>query len=197
MKKVSLILFLGLLIGASLIFWPNEDGSHKVHMISTDAPKGGDFELVGVEGTQKLSDFNDKLVLLYFGYTYCPDICPTNLGNLSVAYRQLSQEQKDNLQIIFVSVDPERDTPERLQQYASYFEANILGLTGKLSTLNEIASRYGVVFAKVDDPNNGTNYAVDHSAFTYVVAPGGKLIEQLPHATAPEQFIEVIKRFTP
>lgn len=151
--------------------------------------------MVGIQGEQKLSDFKGKLVLLYFGYTYCPDICPTNLGNISVAYQQLSDYQKQNLQVIFVSVDPERDTPKRLQQYVNYFESNMVGLTNTPEIVAKVARNYGVVYAKVDDPNNGTNYAVDHSAFTYVVDQQGKLQIQLPHATTPDQFIATINQY--
>lgn len=185
----------GVAVGGYYLFNASSPQQSQATLITSEKPKGGDFTLNSVNGPVKLSDFKGKLTLVYFGYTYCPDICPTNLGNLSVAYRGLSQQQKDNLQILFVSVDPERDTPERLKQYSDYFEAGIIGLTGKPQTIAEISQRYGVVYARVDDPSNGTNYAVDHSAFTYVVDQNGVLQEQLPHATSPQNFIDVIKRY--
>lgn len=185
----------GVAVGAYHLSDATFQPQSEANLISNDRPMGGDFTLNSVNGPVNLSDFKGKLTLVYFGYTYCPDICPTNLGNLSVAYRGLTQQQKDNLQILFVSVDPERDTPERLKQYADYFESGIIGVTGSAQTVAEISQRYGVVYARVDDPNNGTNYAVDHSAFTYVVDQNGVLQEQLPHATSPENFIEVIQRY--
>lgn len=197
-KTILGIVLLGALIGAALFLIPgklNHNGEQAAKLISTHEPQGGDFTLTAFDGQHSLSDFKNKLVLVYFGYTYCPDICPTNLGNLSVAYRQLTPAEKQQLQILFVSVDPERDTPARLKQYGDYFEANILGLTGKPEQLAEIAQRYGVVYAKVDDPNNGTNYAVDHSAFTYVVDQKGQLQTQLPHATSPDQFVKTIRHY--
>jgi protein SCO1/2 len=199
MKKfVILTVLLGLFLSIGWLLWSSPDNrKHETLLISNERPSGGDFTLDHISGKVSLSDYSDKTVMLYFGYTYCPDICPTNLGNLSMAYRQLSEQQKKHLQIIFISVDPDRDHVERLQQYANYFDANIIGLTGTTEELSEIANRYGVVYAKVDDPNNGTNYAVDHSAFTYVIAPGGELITQLPHATEPKQFIETFKRLQP
>ncbi|WP_028486305.1 SCO family protein [Thiomicrorhabdus chilensis] len=197
-KPLLIIVFLGVLIGIGSFFIPGsgqQSSAKSAHLVSSDRPHGGDFTLTSSQGEQSLSDFTGKLVLVYFGYTYCPDICPTNLGNLSVAYRQLTPAEKNQLQILFVSVDPERDTPARLKQYADYFEANIIGLTGSPQKISEIAQRYGVVYAKVDDPNNGTNYAVDHSAFTYVVDQDGVLQQQLPHATNPEQFIKTIRQY--
>ena len=198
-NKITLgIILIGALIGLAMLLTPMQDNkTGQAHLITAEKPKGGDFTLLAYDGKHSLSDYQDKLVLLYFGYTFCPDICPTNLGNLSVAYRNLSDKQKQNLQILFVSVDPERDTPQRLKQYSDYFDANVLGLTGTPKELMEIAQRYGVVYARVDDPNNGTNYAVDHSAFTYVIDKEGVLQEQLPHATTPQTFVKTISKYLP
>lgn len=159
-----------------------------------DAPTGGDFRLNSANGDVALSDFKGQVVFIYFGYTYCPDICPTNLAQLSMAYRSLSDSQKQALQIVFISVDPERDTPERLQEYVNYFDADMIGLTGSKQQIDEISQRYGVVYQKVD--GDAKNYAVDHSAFTYVIAPNGDLKEQLPHASDPQQFIDALNRYS-
>lgn len=195
-KLIFFTVLLGILIGLIILAWPLSQPSSEertARMILNEKPAGGDFTLQSVAGPVSLSDFDDKLVLVYFGYTFCPDICPTNLGNLSVAYRQLTDDEKAKLQILFVSVDPERDTPERLKQYADYFESDIIGVTGDKATLDDIAERYGVVYVKHQEDPNDENYAVDHSAFTYVVAPGGKLVTQLPHATDPDGFIATIR----
>lgn len=191
-----LLLAFGIFLAGSyaLIYVIKPTETHQnANKLSLEAPIGGNFTLNSPNGDVSLSDFKGKLTLVYFGYTFCPDICPTNLGNLSMAYRQLSDEQKAKLQILFISVDPERDTPERLQQYVNYFDANMIGLTGSPETLLEISRRYGVVYAKVDEGKE--NYAVDHSAFTYVVDQQGALREQLPHAAAPDQFISTIQRY--
>lgn len=193
------VVALGILLGLVAVLMPldssHNPGHPSANLISSDQPEGGDFRLTSVDGPVALSDFKDKLVLIYFGYTFCPDICPTNLGNLSVAYRDFTEEERAKLQILFVSVDPERDTPERLKQYADYFESNIIGITGDLHTITDIARRYGVVFVKVDDPDNGTNYAVDHSAFTYVVDQQGQWREQIPHATSPDGFAKIVRSY--
>jgi protein SCO1/2 len=195
-KLVISMIVIGVLVGVFVVIQPFDNTQKsQTKIISNDRPVGGDFTLTAVDGQHTLSDFKGKLVLAYFGYTYCPDICPTNLGNLSVAYQKLTDDEKSKLQILFISVDPERDTPARLQEYANYFEANIIGMTGKPENIAEIAKRYGVVYAKVDDPNNGTNYAVDHSAFTYVIDANGQLKTQLPHATSPDGFVVAIRKY--
>lgn len=194
-KLIIFVLALGTILGTAWVVQPFSEQGNTAKIISSEQPQGGNFTLNGFDGTKQLSDFKGKVVLLYFGYTYCPDICPTNLGNISIAYQQLTQKQKEGLQIIFVSVDPERDTPKRLQQYVNYFDANMLGLTSDAATIAKVAKQYGVVYAKVDDPNNGTNYAVDHSAFTYVIDPNGKLQKQLSHATSPDVFVKTVQEY--
>ncbi|KUJ75786.1 electron transporter SenC [Thiomicrospira sp. XS5] len=199
MKKfIFFTVLLGIVIGLLILAWPfSQHNSEQTtaHLILNDKPVGGDFTLQSAEGPVSLSDFNDKLVLAYFGYTFCPDICPTNLGNLAVAYRQLMDEEKAKLQILFISVDPKRDTPERLKQYADYFDSGIIGLTGTKTELDEIANRYGVVYMIHQDDPKDEHYSVDHSAFTYVIPPGGELATQLPHATSPDDFVKTIRTY--
>ena len=194
-KVIIFIFVLGAILGTAWVVQPFSTQKNATQIITSDKPQGGNFSLTGIGGIKQLSDYKGKLVLLYFGYTYCPDICPTNLGNLSMAYQQLTDKEKADLQIIFISVDPARDTPARLQEYANYFDSNIVGLTSNAETIAKVSQQYGVVYAKVDDPNNGTNYAVDHSAFTYVVDLDGKLQNQLPHATTPNMFIKTIRQY--
>lgn len=195
-KSIISIIALGIVLGLGIIFWPvlTQDSELKTALLITnDQPKGGDFTLRSVKGAESLSDFKGQLVLLYFGYTFCPDICPTNLGSLAVAYQGLTPEQKDQVQILFVSVDPLRDTPERLEQYTGYFEMNARGLTGDSKTLSQIAQNYGVVYLSHQKSPDDLYYAVDHSAFTYIIDQQGQLITQLPHATSPKDFINTIQ----
>lgn len=166
--------------------------------VVSEKPTGGDFTLTSVNGAQSLSDFKGKWVLLYFGYTYCPDICPTDLGNLAMAYRGLTEQEKSQVQILFVTVDPERDTVERMAEYTRYFDANMVGLTGSNTDIATVAKQYGVVYMKAKNPlnsdaNQHDNYTVDHSAFTYLIDPKGELKTQLPHAMPPLQIQNLIK----
>lgn len=196
-KSILSIIILGITLGLGILVWPvltQNTEQRTANIISNDRPIGGNFTLQSVQGEQSLSDFKDKLVLLYFGYTFCPDICPTNLGNLSMAYQTLTPEQQAKVQVLFVSVDPVRDTPERLKQYTSYFEMNAIGLTGDPRTITQIARNYGVVYLSHQKSAEDQYYAVDHSAFTYVINQQGQLITQLPHATSPQDFVKTIQQ---
>lgn len=150
------------------------------------------FTLQSNKGDVSLSDFQGKWVLIYVGYTFCPDVCPTNLGSLSQAYQKLSAKEKDKIQILLVSVDPDRDTPARLAEYSKYFEMNMIGLTGKIDKLDKLAKDLGAAY-KINK-NEGKHYSVDHSAYTYIISPRGKLIEQLPHGIDSQQFLTKIQQ---
>jgi len=166
----------------------------------SEKPTGGNFTLTSVHGKQSLSDFKGKLVLLYFGYTYCPDICPTDLGNLAMAYRGLNEQEKAQVQILFVTVDPERDTANRMAEYTDYFNADMIGLTGHNNEIARVAKQYGVVYMKAKNPLNSNqsdaqNYTVDHSAFTYIINSTGQLQTQVPHAMPPAQIQTLIRTY--
>ncbi len=162
--------------------------------ITSEKPTGGNFTLTALDGQHSLSDFKDKLVLLYFGYTYCPDICPTDLGNLSMAYQHLTDAEKSNIQILFVTVDPARDTAKRMAEYTQYFNANIIGLTGTEQKIAAVTQKYGAVYLKPEQENK-ENYTVDHSAFIYVIDKNGQLQTQLPHAISPQQIQNTIRTY--
>jgi protein SCO1/2 len=132
-------------------------------------------------------------VLLYFGYTTCPDICPTNLGNLSSATRLLSEYERNQVQVLMITVDPERDDQLKMDTYLPYFHPSFQGLTGTPEQVAEIAKRYGAVYQKAALGEGALGYSVDHSAFTYLINAQGKLVEQLPHATTGEEFVTAIR----
>lgn len=191
-KLVIFIFTIGVVLGTVWVIQPFTERSDSAQLITSGKPDGGNFTLQSVEGKKQLSDYSDKLVMIYFGYTFCPDVCPTNLSSLAAAYQSLTIEQQQKIQILFISVDPERDTVKRLQEYVNYFEADIVGLTDTPEVLSNLARQYGVVYAKVETGDNNNRYAVDHSAYTYLIAPQGKLKQQLPHATTPQQFIDAM-----
>lgn len=194
MKKIIIgsLLIIGSILG---VFYLKSPSAPKAHLISNERPTGGDFTLNSNHGKVSLHDFKGKVVFIYFGYTFCPDICPLNLSHISLAYNKLSKSQQKDLQVMFISVDPNRDTPKRLQNYVSYYGMNAIGLTGSLKNLNHIAKQYGVVFKSHQKNAADKLYAVDHSAFTYVINPQGKLVDQIPHASVPKVFINAFKQY--
>lgn len=148
------------------------------------APKGGDFTLRSVAGSLSLHDLRGKVVLLYFGYTLCPDICPTSLAFTAQGLAQLDAKELEKVQMLFVTVDPARDSLERLKDYTAFFHPSIIGLTGTPEEIAQAAKRYGASYAK-QQVESAAGYVVDHSADTYLVAPDGSLYATLPHATPP------------
>lgn len=197
---LPLLLVVVLAAGLAWLLWfwqpEGEGGAASVHrrLDLAAVPTGGDFELRGQDGPVALEDFRGKVVLLYFGYTWCPDICPTNLAIIAYALKQLTPAEREQVQVLFVSVDPERDTPERLTEYAAYFDPGILGITGSEAQLAATAARYGAAYRRVEQPDSATGYLVDHSAFTYLIDQQGRLVETLPHATPGEDIIAAVRR---
>lgn len=157
-----------------------------------EVPRGGDFTLQGKDGPVALGDYRGKVVLLYFGYTFCPDVCPTSLSLIAQALSALPPTERERVQGIFVSVDPERDTLERLKEYAPFFHPAIVGITGTPEQLAAITRQYGASYLKQKPDGKGL-YAVDHSSITYVIAPQGQLVASLPHASTPQQIIEAVR----
>ena len=155
--------------------------------------KGGEFSLNSANGTVSLSDFKGKVVLIYFGYTWCPDVCPTNLSLMSNALSQLTENEIKNVQGIFISVDPGRDTLDKLAQYSNYFHSKIIGLTASNEEVSAIAKKYGVSYRIVKQEKSATEYVVDHSSVTYIVGKENQLVEILPHATDSETILKRIR----
>lgn len=197
MKKqyLAAVAVITLVIASLFAIWqqyhPSQTNTPELGL--SQKPKGGDFTLISVKGPVSLHDFKGKLILLYFGYTYCPDICPTNLSSLALAYQQLPKALQEKTQILFISVDPQRDTPKHLQQYSDYYQANIIGLTGSRQQIDEVVKRYGAVYV-IHQKANESHYSVDHSAFTYVIDPQGKWVTQMPHGSTPKDYIQIIQQ---
>lgn len=150
-----------------------------------DPPKPvSDFTLTAHTGDPlQLSDFEGQVVVLYFGYTSCPDVCPTTLGSYRQAKAELGDDA-DRVRFVFISVDPERDDITRLANYVPAFDPDFVGATGDDATLRRIANDFGVFFQRVDYDND-VNYLVDHTASTFVVGPEGDLRVVIPYGTDP------------
>lgn len=152
---------------------------------------GGDFTLQTTKGNVvALSSLRGKVVLLYFGFTYCPEMCPTELFQFQHLMTMLPPDKRRLVQPIFVSVDPKRDTPAVLDTYVSHFGKDILALTGTEQTLHKVADQYGAYFRYVP---NGSSYTVDHTVNTYLIDRHGKLVKIMPYGTpAREMLMQIV-----
>ena len=135
-------------------------------------------------------DFRGKLMLVYFGFTSCPDICPTDLQNIGQAMDKLG-EAGGRVQPLFITVDPQRDTAEHLNPYVQLFHPRLVGLTGDAAAIHEAAKAYRVYYAKV--PLQGGDYTVDHSAFIYLMGTEGQYLGFLPPGTDADRIAETIR----
>ncbi len=155
-------------------------------------PDGGDFTLHDGDKKISLSDYDEKIRFIFFGYTSCPDICPTALSFISASLKQLTSEEQAQVQVFFVSVDPERDTPQKLRDYTKYFHPNILGITGSKLELDQVVKQYGAAYKKVES-DSAMGYLVDHSASVYVVGKKGEIVDMLPHGLPVESITKTIR----
>ena len=142
-------------------------------------PVNGHFELTTLEGRDVTdADYRGKWLLIYFGYTFCPDVCPTTLLDLSRWIKKLGPEA-EKLNYVFVSIDPERDTPKLMHTYLSSFDKHIRGFTGTPEQVAKIAKEYRVYYKKI--PTNDGSYTMDHSAIIYLMSSDDKFVTVTPY----------------
>jgi protein SCO1 len=158
----------------------------------TGADFGKDFHLTDHNGKDRsLADFKGKAVVLFFGYTHCPDVCPTTLAELAMVMKQLGEDAK-KVQVLFVTVDPERDTPQLLAQYVPSFNPSFLGLYGDAAATAAVAKEFKIVYQKVAGSSPG-NYTMDHSAGTYVFDQTGRLRLYASYGQEPAALLHDIR----
>jgi protein SCO1/2 len=147
-----------------------------------------EFSLTGPSGAVTAADLRGKITLLYFGYTHCPDVCPTTLADLARVLRRLGP-RADSVRVLFVSVDPQRDTPQLLQRYSAAFAPQIVGLTGTDEQLTTLAKRYRAAYRR-DPPDADGNYAVYHSSAVFIFDRGGHARLLPPASETTEQMAQ-------
>jgi protein SCO1/2 len=158
----------------------------------TGATFARDFRLTDHNGqVRTLSSFRGKVVAVFFGYTHCPDVCPTTLSDFAAALQQLGPQAK-RVQVLFVSVDPQRDTPELLKQFVPAFNPSFLGMVADDETLKQLAKEYKVVYQKTS-VKGSNDYLMDHSAGTYVYDPEGRLRLLMPYGSSPDAIAQDLK----
>ena len=154
--------------------------------------------LVG-EGDKPVDIFDtsdDRIRIVYFGFTRCPDVCPTSLAMLAGALNQIDDAQKAQLRPMFISLDPERDEADASAKYAHYFHPMIEGLSAPLDVTTPLAHKYGVIFRKTELEGSELKYTLDHSSYFYFLKPDGTLITKVPHTLTPAPIVEAITKLT-
>jgi len=161
--------------------------------VSGKALIGGPFTLTTHTGEQVTQDMlKGQYSLIYFGFTHCPDICPTTLLVMSNALNDLG-EQATRIKPVFITLDPERDSVEKLQQYVSSFHPRLVGLTGTPEQIKQAADAYKVYYTKVETPESALEYLVDHSGFIYLMDPKGEYITHFPHNVAEQTLAATLR----
>lgn len=188
-KRILILAVFLALLAAALLAW-REVGIHPFG--SANTIQGGDFTLQSADGPVSMKSLRGKVVLLYFGYTFCPDVCPTSLALIAESLKQLTPVEQKRVQMVFVSVDPERDTPKQLKQYVTFFRPGSIGLTGTPEEIAKVAKEYGVVYRK-QKVSSAAGYVIDHSSFTYILGPDGTLRGKVLHAAAPAEMVQEIR----
>ena len=155
---------------------------------------GGDFTLQSADGPFTLSEHPKALNVIYFGYTQCPDICPTSLSVMAHAFKQLSREQLSQVQGVLISVDPERDSLEHLKNYTGFFHPNIIGLTDTPANILVLSRQYGAFYQKAKIDNSAMGYTIDHTSVFYLTNDKGDVLETVNHSASPDALLEALKR---
>ena len=180
MKKLIIVLILILtVLGAGyLAFYSNKYAPNGQSANIAEGLKNYDFTGNGANGAVSLKSFEGKNKIIYFGYTSCPDVCPATLGILSGVLNEL---KRDDIVVIFVTLDPERDEPKNVDEYAKYFYPNSYGIV--LDDLPKVAKNYGVKYQKVLLEKSAMEYSVAHSSSLYILDKNGKFVTEISNLT--------------
>ena len=188
---LALVVVAALALGSRLMVW--NGGDH-----SGQAAIGGPFTLVDGDGrTVTERDFMGKWMLIYFGYTFCPDVCPTSLSVVAGALDKLEPAQADKVVPVLITVDPARDTPAVMKDYAAAFHPRMVGLTGSPEQVAAVMKAYKVYAARAKSPAGETDdqtYTVDHSSILYLVGPDGRFVAHFPHGTGADDLAAALRK---
>ena len=189
----------GLLAGALAAFLIFSPASHtttssEAPVVSGKALVGGPFSLTDMTGKRVTDqDFLGHPMLVFFGYTHCPDICPSGLQVISAALDKLGPKGQ-NVTPVFITLDGERDTPAKMADYVKSFHPRLVGLTGTPQEIAAAAKAYRVFFQKISDEKSPSDYTFDHAAIIYLMGPDGKFITHIPHTTDVDQVVTVLNK---
>ena len=163
-------------------------------LMSGKVPIGGPFTLVDQLGkSTRLADFHGKLVLLYFGYTFCPDVCPTDLLAIAQTLAMLGA-QGDRVQPVFVTLDPGRDTQQLLSNYVAAFDSRFVALRGSEDEIRRVATSYRIYYRKIESPRSGA-YLIDHMAFVFLLDQEGRYVAFFPPGTSAQRMSVMVREY--
>lgn len=195
--RLITIIIAGFLIGAltgAILLLVGQPSPPRVET-SGKALVGGPFKLIDQSGKDVTDkDFRGRYMLVFFGFTHCPDICPAELQVMSAALDQLGGKA-DQVVPIFITLDPERDTPDAIADYVKHFGANFVGLTGSPEAVAAAAKAYRVAYAKVEEEGAPDSYTVDHSALVYLMGTDGAYITHFAYGTSADKMAETMARY--
>ena len=193
---VALVISILTVVGATAWLVSEINSGTGSRTIFTNVQIGGPFTLTDHTGNQvRNTDFHDRFMLIYFGYTHCPDVCPTELANMATALDILGP-QAENIVPLFITLDPQRDTLAALASYVPLFHERLVGLTGTEAEIAAVAQAYSVFYEKIEGEET-TDYTLKHTTLIYLVRPDGELAESFPHGTAPTAISDAIRKQVP
>jgi cytochrome oxidase Cu insertion factor (SCO1/SenC/PrrC family) len=183
--RIGLFVAAGFLVGAlsALALFPQAWQKVFASASTGKALIGGPFTLTDQNGKRVTDkDFRGRFMLVYFGFTFCPDVCPSALQVMAAALHKLGPKA-EKIVPIFITIDPERDTPEKMAQYVQSFDPRLVGLTGTPEEIAAVTREYRVYAKKVEDPKSTAGYTMDHSSIIYVIGPDGAYRTHFTHTT--------------
>lgn len=152
------------------------------------------FKVDTINGSVTKDSFKGKALAIYFGYTYCPDVCPTSLSSLAMALNSFDEEKTKEFVGLFISVDPNRDTLKNLKEYAQYFHQNFIGATSNKVNIDEITKRYETYYKKVSLEDSAMGYSVSHTSYIYLFDKDGKFVAKVDHFSDPSKIKESLNK---
>jgi protein SCO1/2 len=196
--RLIIVIVAGLLIGAivgAAVLALTENGSGRAVETSGKALIGGPFTLIDQHGkTVTDQDFRGRYMLVFFGFTHCPDICPAELQVMSQSLEALGPEAADVVPI-FITLDPERDTPAVMAAYVKNFGARFVGLTGSPDSVAAAAKAYRIAYAKFQEDAGSSDYSIDHSALVYLMGKDGEYVTHFAYGTPAEKMTETLRGY--
>jgi len=183
-KTITIVIFLAVVLIVFLKPFVDEYKERKKY----------NFTLDTIDGKVTKDSFKGKVLAVYFGYTYCPDVCPTSLSSLASALNSFDKEKIKDFVGLFVSVDPKRDSLKNLKAYASYFHPNFIGASSIKENIDDITKRYESYYKKVELKNSAMGYSISHTSFIYLFDKEGRFIAKVDHFSDPSKIKESLKK---